>query len=82
MTGTRLRSQAWLVGDDEVALEHRVALASAGLTVSRSADQPVIGIANSASDLNPCNLPLRELAAEVKMGIDEAGGVGAEFGTI
>ncbi len=82
MTGTRLRSQAWLVGDDEVALEHRVALASAGLAVSRSVDQPVIGIANSASDLNPCNLPLRELAAEVKMGIEEAGGVGAEFGTI
>jgi dihydroxy-acid dehydratase len=82
MTGARLRSQAWLGGDDEVALEHRVALASAGMTVSRAADRPVIGIANSASDLNPCNLPLRELAAEVKAGIEEAGGVGAEFGTI
>ena len=35
MTGNRLRSQAWLAGDDEVALEHRVALASAGLRVSR-----------------------------------------------
>ena len=82
MTGVRLRSAAWLAGDDEVALEHRVALASAGLTVSRAADRPLIGIANSASDLNPCNLPLRELAVEVKAGIEEAGGVGAEFGTI
>ncbi len=82
VTGVRLRSQAWLVGDDEVALEHRVALASAGLSVSRAADRPVVGIANSASDLNPCNLPLGELAAEVKAGIEEAGGVGAEFGTI
>ena len=82
MTGLRLRSQAWLAGDDEVALEHRVALASAGLAISQSADRPVIGIANSASDLNPCNLPLRDLAVEVKAGIEEAGGVGAEFGTI
>jgi dihydroxy-acid dehydratase len=82
VTGVRLRSQAWLAGDDEVALEHRVALASAGLAVSRSADRPVIGIANSASDLNPCNLPLRDLAVEVKAGIEEAGGIGAEFGTI
>ncbi len=82
MTGARLRSQAWLVGDDEVALEHRVALASSGLAVSRAADRPVIGIANSASDLNPCNLPLRDLAVEVKAGIEEAGGIGAEFGTI
>ncbi len=82
MTSIPLRSQAWLAGDDEVALEHRVALASAGLAVSRAADRPVIGIANSASELNPCNLPLRELAAEVKAGIEEAGGIGAEFGTI
>jgi dihydroxy-acid dehydratase len=82
VSAARLRSQAWLVGDDEVALEHRVALASSGLAVSRSADRPVIGIANSASDLNPCNLPLRDLAVEVKAGIEEAGGIGAEFGTI
>ena len=82
MTGPRLRSQAWLAGDDEVAVEHRVALASAGLAVSKAADRPVIGIANSVSELNPCNLPLRELAGEVKAGIEEAGGIGAEFGTI
>jgi dihydroxy-acid dehydratase len=82
VTGPRLRSQAWLAGDDEVAVEHRVALASAGLAVSKAADRPVIGIANSASELNPCNLPLRDLAGEVKTGIEEAGGTGAEFGTI
>jgi dihydroxy-acid dehydratase len=82
VTGTRLRSQTWLAGDDEVALEHRVALRSAGLAISSSADRPVIGIANSVSDLNPCNLPLRDLAVEVKTGIEEAGGIGAEFGTI
>jgi dihydroxy-acid dehydratase len=82
VTGPRLRSQTWLAGDDEVALEHRVALRSAGLDITSSADRPVIGIANSVSDLNPCNLPLRDLAVEVKTGIEEAGGIGAEFGTI
>jgi dihydroxy-acid dehydratase len=82
VTGLHLRSHAWLAGDDEVAVEHRVALASAGLDISKAADRPVIGIANSASELNPCNLPLVDLADEVKAGIEEAGGIGAEFGTI
>ena len=67
-TPTGLRSDAWLRGDDEVALANRVALASAGLDVSADGGRPVIGIANSASDLNPCNLPLRELAVAVRTG--------------
>jgi dihydroxy-acid dehydratase len=81
-TGARLRSRAWLAGDDEVAVLHRVALASAGVRVDASASRPVIGIANSASELNPCNLPLRELVAPVRAGIEAAGGVGVEFPTI
>jgi len=78
---TRLRSDAWLTGDDEVAMQHRVALRTSGLTVGRGG-RPVIGIANSWSDLNPCNLPLRALAGAVRQGIEEAGGIPAEFGTI
>jgi len=77
-----LRSQGWLSGDDEVAVLHRVALASAGVPVGRDAARPVIGIANSASELNPCNLPLRDLVGPVKAGIDAAGGAGVEFPTI
>jgi dihydroxy-acid dehydratase len=77
-----LRSRAWLAGDDEVAVLHRVALASAGVRVDADASRPVIGIANSASELNPCNLPLRELVGPVRAGIEAAGGVGVEFPTI
>ena len=77
-----LRSSVWLAGDDEVALTNRVALASAGVPVSAAADRPVIGIANSASQLNPCNLPLRDLVAPVRAGIEAAGGVAAEFPVI
>ena len=76
-----LRSDGWLSGDDEVAMAHRVALRSSGLTVGRGG-RPVIGIANSWSDLNPCNLPLRALAGAVRDGIEDAGGIPAEFGTI
>jgi len=77
-----LRSDAWFTGDDEVAMAHRVAFASAGLEVSRRGGRPVIGIANSSSELNPCNLPLRELAGAVRSGVLEAGGIPAEFGSI
>ncbi len=78
----RLRSGAWLCGDDEVALAHRAAFAAAGLRVSAAGGQPVIGVANSASDLNPCNLPLRGLAGAVADGIRAAGGMPAEFGSM
>ena len=77
-----LRSGAWLAGDDEVAVLHRVALASAGVLADRAADRPVIGIANSASELNPCNLPLRDLVRPVRVGIESAGGIGVEFPVI
>ena len=82
MTRRTLRSDAWFRGDDEVALANRVALASAGLEVSADGGRPVIGIANSASELNPCNLPLRELAGPVARGVRDAGGVPVEFGSI
>jgi len=79
---TPLRSSAWLAGDDEVAMLHRVALASAGVRAGRAVGRPVIGIANSASELNPCNLPLRDLIAPARHGIEAAGGIAVEFPTI
>lgn len=77
-----LRSAEWFAGDDEVALIHRVAMRSAGLEISANAHRPVIGIADSASDLNPCNLPLRALAEAVREGVLEAGGIPARFPTM
>jgi dihydroxyacid dehydratase/phosphogluconate dehydratase len=58
-----LRSDAWLGGDDEVALNHRAALRAAGLRSAgtrrrRSRGRPLIGIASTASDLNRCDLGL------------------------
>ena len=77
-----LRSNAWFSNDDEVAVLHRVALASAGVCKRTHDDKPIIGIANSASDLNPCNLPLSNLASAAKMGVLQAGGLPVVFPTM
>ncbi|MGA2969520.1 MAG: dihydroxy-acid dehydratase [Acidimicrobiales bacterium] len=75
----KLRSDAWLSGDDEVALDARVALAMGGQGVPSDGGVPVIGIANSASDLNPCNQPLNDLIPSIRAGVTKAGGVAVEF---
>ena len=43
--------------------------------------KPIIGIAQSGSDLAPCNRVHLELAEHVKAGIRDAGGIPAEFPT-
>jgi dihydroxy-acid dehydratase len=45
-------------------------------------DKPIIGIANTWTEIGPCNFHLRELAAFVKEGIREAGGTPMEFNTV
>jgi len=44
--------------------------------------KPIIGIANTWTEIGPCNYHLREIAAAVKEGIREAGGTPMEFNTI
>jgi len=44
--------------------------------------RPVIGIANSWSELTPCNAHLRDVADAVKRGVWEAGGFPLEFPTM
>ncbi|MGC2173972.1 MAG: dihydroxy-acid dehydratase [Acidimicrobiales bacterium] len=74
-----LRSDRWVRGDDEVALDSRVALRMGGAPVNAAGGRPIIGIANSSSDLNPCNQPLNEMVAPLKDGVARAGGVAVEF---
>ena len=45
-------------------------------------DQPLIGIANPAADVTPCNVHLDGLADAAREGVTEAGGTPIEFGTI
>jgi dihydroxy-acid dehydratase len=69
-----LRSDAWYAGDDRNAYIHR-AWMRRGLPNSAFAGRPQIAIANTASDLTPCNVHLDEVAEHVKRGVWEAGGV-------
>jgi len=77
-----LRSAEWFAGRDELALQNRSALRSMGIDADFYAGKPVIGIANSWSELNNCNMNLRELAEAVKRGVIAAGGLPLEFPTI
>jgi len=78
-----LRSDAWLGGDDEVALNHRAALRAAGLRRAGGrpgrSRRPLIGIACTASDLNRCDRGLTRLARAVRRGVLAAGGLPLEF---
>src|SRR3982750_534247 len=71
---TPLRSDAWYAGDDRNAYIHR-AWMRRGLPDEAFQGRPQIAIANSASDLTPCNSHLNEVAEHVKRGVWEAGGV-------
>ena len=57
-------------------------LRGTGLSAEAVTRSPVIGIANTWSELNPCNGGLRDLAGHVKRGIIAAGGLPLEFPTI
>ncbi|MFD4669458.1 dihydroxy-acid dehydratase [Lentzea sp. NPDC058450] len=68
-----LRSAQWYAGDDRNAYIHRAwmrrGVPSDGFT------RPQIAIANTASDLTPCNAHLNEVAQSVSNGVYEAGGI-------
>src|SRR4029453_1206242 len=44
--------------------------------------RPLVGVANTWIEIGPCNYHLRDLAADVKAGIREAGGTPLEFNTV
>ena len=78
----KLRSHQWFYGVNETALLHKGSLRSTGINMDDYRGQPVIGIANTWSELNNCNMSLRVVAEEVKKGIREAGAIPLEFPVI
>ncbi len=44
--------------------------------------KPLIGIANTWTEIGPCNFHLRQVAEAVKQGVREAGGTPMEFNTV
>jgi dihydroxy-acid dehydratase len=68
------RSQQWYGGTDRDKYIHR-AWMRRGLPEGAFDGRPHIAIANTASDLAPCNAHLNEVATSVKEGIWAAGGI-------
>ncbi|MEU6249414.1 dihydroxy-acid dehydratase [Glycomyces sp. NPDC047010] len=71
---TPLRSAEWYEGTDRNAYIHR-AWMRRGVPDSAFQGRPQIAIANTASELVPCNAHLDEVAQSVKHGVYEAGGI-------
>src|SRR5689334_5054792 len=72
------RSARWYEGGDRDAYIHR-AWMRRGLPEHAFDGRPHIAIANTASDLTPCNAHLGEIAESVGRGIYEAGGIPLEL---
>ena len=77
-----LRSQTWFRGADYYNFARRTYLRSEGLNSDAFDGKPIIGICNSWSELNNCDMGLRDVAEWVKRGVIAAGGVPFEFPTI
>jgi L-arabonate dehydrase len=81
-TTPKLRSQEWFADPGYYGFARRAWLRSEGFTADVFQNKPVIGICNSWSELNNCNLHLRTVAEAVKRGVWVAGGFPLEFPTI
>jgi dihydroxy-acid dehydratase len=70
-----LRSAEWYGGNDRNSYMHRAWMRRGLPSDALDSTRPQIAIANTASDLTPCNMHLNEVAEHVKAGIWNAGGV-------
>jgi len=77
-----LRSARWFSGHDVAGFIHRASIRATGTSPRGLGERPIVGICNPWSDLVSCNLHFRALAAAVRRGVVEAGGIPFEFPTI
>ena len=75
------RAQSARILDGPGRAPARAMYKATGLT-DEDLRRPLVGIANTWTELGPCNLHLRDLAVHVKAGVRQAGGTPLEFGTI
>ena len=78
----KLRSRAWFDNPDNADMTalYLERYMNFGLSLEElQSGKPIIGIAQTGSDLSPCNRHHIELAHRVREGIREAGGIALEF---
>ena len=81
-TGSKLRSRAWFDNPANVDMTalYLERYMNFGLSLEElQSGKPIIGIAQTGSDLSPCNRHHIVLAERVREGIREAGGIAIEF---
>src|SRR5262245_59109032 len=76
------RSAEWFGPGGRQGFIHRSWMRNQGFGPEVFDGRPVIGIANSASELTPCNAHLHEVAAAVQRGVWQAGGFPLVFPTM
>jgi dihydroxy-acid dehydratase len=84
MTACRLRSQLWFDNPDNPGMTALYLERYLNFGITRdelTSGRPIIGIAQTGSDLSPCNRHHLELAQRVRAGIRDAGGIPLEFPT-
>jgi dihydroxy-acid dehydratase len=82
--GRRFRSQLWFDNPDDPGMTalYFERYLNFGLTKHElMSGRPIIGIAQSGSDLSPCNRHHLQLAERVREGIRDGGGIALEFPT-
>ena len=82
--GSRLRSRAWFDDPDnpDMTALYIERYLNYGLSLEElQSKRPIVGIAQTGSDLAPCNRHHLVLAERVKQGIRDAGGIPLEFPT-
>jgi dihydroxy-acid dehydratase len=82
--GRKLRSTRWFNNDENPGMTALYIERYLNYGITREelmAGKPVIGIAQSGSDIVPCNRHHLELAKRVREGIRSAGGIAFEFPT-
>jgi dihydroxy-acid dehydratase len=70
-----LRSSQWYSGNDRNSYMHRAWMRRGLPSEAFDGERPHIAIANTASDLTPCNSHLNEVGKSVEQGIWAAGGI-------
>ncbi len=81
-TPSKLRSRAWFDNPENIDLTslYLERYLNFGLSLDElRSGKPIIGIAQTGSDLSPCNRHHLVLAERVREGIREAGGIAIEF---
>jgi len=84
MKKKELRSKQWFDNPNDPALTalYLERYLNYGMTRQElQSGKPIIGIAQSGSDLSPCNRHFLELSSRIKDGIRQAGGIPIEFPT-